>query len=177
MTKYEQSVAVLIETVDTWGRNVVEAVARYAQWARWALVIAPRDAEGRLRLPQWWRGQGAIVMLRDTATAEHVRRMQIPPVDVDVLMQHETWLGRVVTDDAARARMALEHFRERSFEHFAYYAPRSIAIQTSVPGCSKRRSSGLGLPALALQALIRANWVGTSTSSRSRGGSEHCPRL
>jgi LacI family transcriptional regulator len=116
-------VAVLIEADDTWGRTIVESIARYAHAARWALLISPKDQQRRLRFPAGWRGDGAIVALRDRSMARHVRLARIPAVNVSTIMPDEAWLGRVVTDDDARARLALEHFRERRLEHFVCYAP------------------------------------------------------
>lgn len=124
MPNYRRSIAVLVETGDSWGRNVVEAVARFAQKARWSLVISPRDEDGRLRLPSRWKGNGAVAMLRDAVMANHLRYAQIPVVDVDVLMMQETWVGRVVTDDRVRIAMAFDHFRSRNLKHFAYFAPK-----------------------------------------------------
>ncbi|WP_437200799.1 substrate-binding domain-containing protein [Planctomicrobium sp. SH664] len=123
MPNYTHSIAVLIDTGDNWGRSIVEAVARYAQKNRWALILSPRDVEGRLRLPDAWKGDGAIVMLRDSLTAQHIRDSGIPAVDVENVMVNETWLGRVVTDDQVRSQLAFDHFRSRNFAHFAYYAP------------------------------------------------------
>lgn len=116
-------VAVLIEADDTWGRNIVESIARYAHAGRWALLISPRDKQRRMRLPAGWKGDGAIVALRDPSMARHVRAASIPAVDVSAIMPQERWLGRVVTDDDARAALVFEHFRERQLEHFACYAP------------------------------------------------------
>jgi len=116
-------VAVLIETDDTWGRNVVEAIARYAQASRWTLLICPRDNQRRLRLPKGWQGDGVLVLLRDQSMAQHVCRAKVPAVDVGFEMPHETWLGRVATDDVKRAEMAFEHLRDRGLRHYACYAP------------------------------------------------------
>ena len=116
-------VGVLVETDDTWGRNVVKAIARYAKSAGWTLLIGPRDSQRRLRLPRRWAGDGVIVSLRDAATARHVWQVGAPAVDVSITMPNEVWLGRVATDDHLRAELAFEHFRERGLENFACYAP------------------------------------------------------
>lgn len=116
-------VAVLIETDDSWGRDVVAAIAQAARKHQWQLLIAPRDQQNRLRLPRRWRGDGVLVSLRNQSTAAHVRRRGLPAVDVSLMMNQATWLGRVATDNTVRARMAFDHFRERQFEHFACYAP------------------------------------------------------
>lgn len=123
MPKTERRVAVLIETDDSWGRRLVASIAAFAKEHRWRLLIAPRDHQHRLRLPARWSGDGVIVSLRDRSTAEHLRRSGLPAVDVSIMMPKAKWLARVATDDNARASMALEHFRQRSLEHFACYAP------------------------------------------------------
>lgn len=116
-------VAILVEFDDTWGRNVVEAIARFAQDANWRLLFAPRDSERRLRVPTGWRSDGVIASLRDRSLIDHVKGLQTPAVDVSAMFPEERWVGRVATDDLGRARMALEHFRSRQLQHFASYAP------------------------------------------------------
>ena len=116
-------IAVLVEFDDTWGRNVVEAIARYSHDAGWQLLLAPRDAERRLRIPEGWEGDGAIVMIRDESLIDHIRNRQIPAVDLGSMFPEIDWLGRVMTNDCARAKMALDHFRTRQLQHFACYAP------------------------------------------------------
>lgn len=122
MTSPKQ-VAILIETDDTWGRSVVAAIAAYARGHNWQLLIAPRDSQHRLRLPRRWRGDGVLVSLRDRSMANHLRRAALPAVDVSIMMPRITWLGRVATDDTARAELAFQHFRSRGFRNFACYAP------------------------------------------------------
>ncbi|UUO09162.1 DNA-binding transcriptional regulator [Blastopirellula sp. J2-11] len=116
-------VAILIETDDSWGRSVVEAIGKFARQQHWRLLIAPRDSQNRMRLPKKWRGDGVIVHLRTRALATHLRRIGLPTVDVSLMLPAESWLGRVVTDDERRAQMAIEHLRQRGLKHFACYAP------------------------------------------------------
>lgn len=123
MSANTMHVAVLIETDDSWGRNVVESIARYAHAAEWTLLIAPRDQQRRLRLPRGWVGDGILVSLRDKSMASHIRRFAVPTVDVSIMLPTETWLGRVATDDHARAKLAFEHFHDRGLQNFSCYAP------------------------------------------------------
>ena len=133
-------VGILVETDDTWGRNVVEAACRFAHDAGWSVLIAPRDGQGRLRLPKVWAGQGVIVSLRNSAMIHHLEKLQLPTVDVSNTVKKEDWFARVATDDVARAKMALEHLRSRGIENYACYAPpigrysdiRSRAFQFAV---------------------------------------------
>lgn len=121
--QYTREIAVLIEFDDTWGRNVVEAISRYAQEANWRLLLGPKDSQRRLRLPADWKGDGLIVLLRDQSMIDHVRAFEVPTVNVGGLYLDQDWCGLVATDDDGRAEMAFQHFRQRQIEHFAYYAP------------------------------------------------------
>lgn len=116
-------IAVLIEIDDTWGRNVVEAIARYAKEFGWQLLIAPRDAQRRLRIPSGWNGDGVIALLRDNSLVEHLRDLNLPTVNVSGMFHEQRWTGHVATDDMARARLAYDHFQRRKLEHFACYSP------------------------------------------------------
>ena len=119
----DRHVGILVETEDSWGRNVVKAVCRFAQTHGWSLLISPRDRHGKLRLPATWQGHGVVAALRNRAIVKHVRARDVPVVDVSSTSQREKWFARVQTDDAARAKMALDHLTERGLQHFACYTP------------------------------------------------------
>ncbi|MEW4486531.1 substrate-binding domain-containing protein [Thalassoglobus sp. JC818] len=116
-------VGILVETDDSWGRNIVEAVCRFGRGRGWTVLITPRDPQGRLRLPTVWNGDGVIASLRSEASVRHVESLELPVVDVGNMVPKHDWLARVATDDAARGVMAFDHLRERGIEHFACYAP------------------------------------------------------
>ncbi|QDT63598.1 AraC family transcriptional regulator [Calycomorphotria hydatis] len=122
-TKTQKHVGVLVETEDTWGRNIVEAVCRFGQTARWTILIAPRDSQGKLRLPRIWNGHGVIAALRNRPTVTHLKKLQVPVVDVSSTMKKESWFARVNTDDRMRAQLAVEHLSSRGITNFACYAP------------------------------------------------------
>lgn len=119
----DRHVGVLVDTDDTWGRNIVESVCRFAQGAGWSLLLSPRDGQGRARLPRGWNGNGVIAALRTSAMVSHVKSLGLPTVDVSTVTQREKSFARVATDDQARAALALEHLRSRGLENFACYAP------------------------------------------------------
>ena len=119
-------VAVLIDPGDSWGRRVIHGIsAAVRHQLDWDLLIAPRDDQWRFRIPADWRGVGVIAAIRDEKTAEHVHALQLPTINVSAWQNARFHWHRVNTDDRQRAVMAFQHFRERHFEHFAYYGPPS----------------------------------------------------
>lgn len=117
-------IAVLVDIDDSWGRNIVQAISMYSRHANWQLLIAPRDSEGRLRIPSQWRPSGAIVSMRDQSLLLHVRHAAMPTVNVSGMFLDEKWAGQVTTDDVGRAKMAVDHLLNRRIEHFASYCPQ-----------------------------------------------------
>lgn len=139
-TQRPRHVGILVETDDSWGRNVVEAICRFGHSSGWLVLISPRDSQGRPRLPKVWNGDGIIASLRSTSSVRHVKSLNLPVVDVGIMVPKCDWFARVATDDAARAKMAFEHLRDRGLTHFACYAPpigrysdvRSLAFADAV---------------------------------------------
>jgi LacI family transcriptional regulator len=84
-------------------------------------------------MPRGWSGDGIIARLSSQTQAEHVRQAAVPAVDVDMIMADRRGLGRVVTDDVERARLALDHLLDRGFERFAHFAPSRTGHAT-LPG-------------------------------------------
>ena len=123
---HSRQVAVLVETDDSWGCSVIRGIADYAQnIGHWHLLIDPKDPENRSSLPDLWAGDGIIARLGSRQQVEQVRRRNVPVVNVDSVYENLPGVADVVTDDAARATLALEHLRDRGFENFAYFAPPS----------------------------------------------------
>ena len=102
---------------------MVESICRCGQRRRWSVLIAPRDPQGRMRLPKVWDGDGVIAALRNRNAVRHVRNLGLPVVDVSAALSKEHWFARVTTDDRARAELALHHLLQRGLKHFACYAP------------------------------------------------------
>ncbi|QDU57210.1 AraC family transcriptional regulator [Aeoliella mucimassa] len=116
-------VAVLVDIDDMWGRRIVQAVSEYSHAKNWQLLIAPRDTQGRLRIPPQWQPDGAIVSMRDKSMVAHVKSAEVPTINVSGMYLDEGWAGHVATDDEVRATMAVDHLRSRRIQHFASYAP------------------------------------------------------
>ncbi len=121
-----QVVAVMVETETSWGRRIIRGIAQYSDKnAHWHLLIDPRDHEQRSSLPDGWRGHGVIARLSSRQQIEQIQQCDIPAVDVDDVGPKIPEIGRVITDESARAELALEHFLAKGFTKFAYFAPPS----------------------------------------------------
>jgi len=119
-------VAVLVETETSWGRRVIRGIHSYAEkHASWHLLLDPRDHEQRSWLPEGWRGNGVIARISSRLQVEQIAEKKLPAVDVDDIFEDSPQFGRVITDEAARAQLALEHLLARGFTRFAYFAPPS----------------------------------------------------
>jgi LacI family transcriptional regulator len=121
-----EHVAVLIETETSWGARVIRGIAHYAEkHTRWHLLIDPRDHEQRSWIPEGWQGDGIIARISTRTQWQHIREKSLPVVNVDDVFEGLKNVGVVITDEAERARLALEHLVARGFRKFAYFAPPS----------------------------------------------------
>jgi len=124
--RQHRRVAVLIDPGDSWGRGVIQGISAAARHdLAWDLLIDPRDDEWRYRVPPNWKGDGIIAAIRDDQIAQHVRAQGVPAVSVTLNENatYERYLA--ITDDRQRAELAFSHFRDRGFEHLAYFGPPS----------------------------------------------------
>jgi LacI family transcriptional regulator len=122
-----REVAVLVETDTSWGRSVVRGVAEYASnHGPWNLLIDLREASARRwALPETWNGDGLIARISSPLMVEELARRRLPAVNVDDLYEDLPHVGAAITDESARAILALEHLSERGFRQFGYFAPPS----------------------------------------------------
>lgn len=116
-----KQVALLIETSNAYARGLLRGIVAYLREHRpWSLYLAEHGRGDHP--PSWlrgWRGDGIIARIETTAMAGALRRLKIPIVDVSAarLLPALPWFE---TDDAAFARAAFEHLRERGFRRFAF---------------------------------------------------------
>jgi LacI family transcriptional regulator len=116
-----RKVALLVETSNTYGRELLHGVRAWAREQRTWSVRLSEHARGA-GLPAWlrtWEGDGVIARVDSTAVASALRRLRVPVVDVSASRARPVF-PRVVTDSAAVTRLALEHLRERGLRQFGY---------------------------------------------------------
>ena len=104
----------------------LEAILAYAREHGWAVILEDRLPEGGLK-----RIDGALVSLR--GRKEHlakIRKLQKdgkPVVDLTIACP-KVKLPRVISDHKALGALAAQHFLERGFTHFAWYASGSSHV-------------------------------------------------
>jgi LacI family transcriptional regulator len=116
-----KTIALLVETSNDYARGLLHGVVSYVREHRpWSTYLAEHgrgDAP-----PTWlasWKGDGIIARIENARIAKAVKASRLPVVDLSAanLIPGTPF---VETDDAAIAKSAFEHLRERGFKHFAY---------------------------------------------------------
>jgi LacI family transcriptional regulator len=115
-------VAVLIESSRAYGRGLLLGVAKYVhERSHWQVYSHERELQSTL--PRWfdrWNGDGVIARIEGPAMAKAIRRMGVPVVDLRRIGTASE-PPALHTDEHAVVRLALEHFLERGFHHFAFW--------------------------------------------------------
>jgi LacI family transcriptional regulator len=114
-------VILLVESSRAYGRGCLLGVAGYVRaHGNWKVLhLERRMAEGVPAVLKRWKGDGVLARVENRRTAQTLARLRLPTVDLR---------GRfcppggavLVTDPCECARLAVEHFLDRGFRHFAY---------------------------------------------------------
>lgn len=114
-------VALGIETSMASGRQILSGISRYCREnGPWSIYHEPGHMQNGL--PDWlrrWRGDGLVIRVRSTAMAEALASLPIPVIDVLDDFLHPEIAG-VRVSNAGIAQMAMQHFLDRGFRHFAF---------------------------------------------------------
>ena len=126
--KQPPRVAVLVDTSTTWGRQIHRGIHRYdLKNGPWHIFIEARGAEERSRVPAGWQADGVIARVGRLETAEELKALNVPIVNVSGIQLPGVNFPRVMTDHDTSARMAAQHFLDRGFRHFAYFSLEGLA--------------------------------------------------
>jgi len=118
-------VAVLIEASNAYGRGLLEGIHRYLREHDPWTILLPEHGRGLppLEMLARWKGDGVIARIETEAIARALgrlrRRHSLAIVDVSAARLLAD-VPYVETDDAAIARIAVDHFFERDFRHLAF---------------------------------------------------------
>ena len=151
-------VALLIETSNSYARGLLEGIEDYILGhGPWSVYLGEHGRGDKP--PDWitrWKGDGIIARIENPLIAGPLRKTRIPIVDVSA-PRLVSRAPTVTTDNAAVARMAVQHFTERGFRHFAYCGDArfawsvargesfSLLIRDIGYDCNIYESPGLGM--------------------------------
>jgi len=121
-------VALLIETSNAYGRGLLLGVKNYlVANPGWSIYLGEHGRhETDLSWLDGWRGDGVIARIENEQTAEHVRQLGLPAIDLSAARLSPE-LSTVETDDNVIARWAVEHLAVRGLKNFAYCGDRRFA--------------------------------------------------
>ena len=130
----------------------LEGIALFARTKSWHLTIADHLTHSL----DGWRGDGALVTLRDDAGmlsyVRRLRRQGVCIVDLS-LSRPDVRLPRVAGDNAAIGRMAAEHFKSKRYKNAAWFSTgwghqyelRQAAFSEAMEGHCERWAWALAL--------------------------------
>jgi LacI family transcriptional regulator len=115
-------VALLIETSTRYGRDLLHGVHDWLRSSKGKWSIRLTEQIRGAAPPGWlraWAGDGIIARVDNGKIARALRHAQLPVVDVSA-ERFVSEFPRVSIDNAAVARLAVAHLREKQLRHFAY---------------------------------------------------------
>jgi LacI family transcriptional regulator len=116
-------VMLIVETSKVYGRGLLDGIGRYAMaHGQWSLYVEERGLEEEpSSLLRSWKGDGIVFRSTSRAMVQAIRRKGVPAVDTNsAVVGHGFPL--VYADENRIAQMAVMHFLERHFTHFAFCA-------------------------------------------------------
>lgn len=115
-------VAILVDTATGWGRRLVHGILKYVdKHGPWQLSIDTHCPKDAVRLPPGWKGDGIIARIANPAMARHLKAARVAVVNVSLnQFSGVSRFHRVANDPKGSAVLAVEHFLDRGFRHFAY---------------------------------------------------------
>ena len=116
-------VAILVETSTTWGRGIMDGIISYTRThGRWQIFVEARGAEEPLQLPARWKCDGVIARIATPRMAKELQSKNFSVVNVSSIELEGAKFPRVCNNYEASAQLAVDHFLERGFRHFAYFS-------------------------------------------------------
>ena len=166
-------VAVLVDTSTGWGRRLIRGVIRYSdKHGPWHLTVQPCGQADYLPLPHGWAGHGVIARIGSLRMVRALTATRLPVINVSAIDLPDNPFPQIITDYHEQANLAVQHFRDRGFCHFAYsglHAPvmaddiaTRFATQFKRPDFIVMCLSPRGLPRIAKD-------LPTSSNKRSSG--------
>lgn len=114
-------VAVLIESSRSFGRGLIEGVARYSRLhGPWSMYFEPRGPG--VAPPAWlsqWDGDGILARIDDQRMADAILATGLPALDLRGRLP-DLGLPFIGADNEQTTRLAFDHLRERGLTRFGF---------------------------------------------------------
>lgn len=121
MEKPQKHVALLIETSNEYGRGLLHGIKSYIRTHRpWSIYLGEHSRlDTDLSWLRDWHGDGILARIENEETAEYIRMLGVPAVDLSASRLLPN-LPCVETNDRTIAKWGADHFRDRGFKHYAF---------------------------------------------------------
>lgn len=117
-------IALLVETSREYGRGLLRGVIRYQQeHGPWSIYFKPQGLAAPP--PPWlgsWRGDGILARIDTARMARTLSQIAVPVVDLRNALNLK--LPTVAIQNESVVRLAVDHFIEQGFRHFAFCGTR-----------------------------------------------------
>ncbi len=114
-------VALLIESSGSYGRGLLQGIARYnREHEAWSTYYRPHGPERPF--PNWiarWKGDGMIVRIETRQMADIVKRSGVPVVNLRRAVRGLSFPFLAVNNEEV-ARIAATHLQERGLRSFGF---------------------------------------------------------
>jgi len=118
-----QNVALIIDTLGSYGRGLLSGVASFVQThIGWRVIYEERKSMDRL--PRWMvpgSCDGVLARLRDAAQLNSVARLGVPVVSLGEVDKRPPGVPEILSDHRKIDVLAAEHLIERHLKHFAFF--------------------------------------------------------
>ncbi len=141
VSKPHRSIAVVVETSNAYARGILRGIHDYQrEHPEWSVYLTEHGRhEPDTSLAGTWDGDGVIARIETSATAELVRSMGGPAVDVSAARLVPE-LPYVETDDESIVQLAVDHLYDLGLRTIAFFGDpyyawsrlRHVAYETAV---------------------------------------------
>jgi len=158
--KKPPQVALIIESSGSYGRSILQGIARYiSSHYRWSVFFEQHELGAAP--PAWLSSSpwdGILCRPTDPVLARRLRRMKVPVVDLNDLYENLKlpWVG---SNHQAIGRLGANHLLERGFRHFAFcgFSKELWAVQRRDGFCAIIEKENLPVP--VYESLWRGSGV------------------
>jgi LacI family transcriptional regulator len=125
-------IAILIDTSTTWSRQIVEGAITFTKrYTRWKIFVEARGIEEYLQVPKELRCKGVIARVNSEKMVKDLVALDVPVVNVSGIGFGNGVFPQVTTYTRKVADLAVEHFLEKGFSHFAYFGLEGLPYVTA----------------------------------------------